>query len=202
MSSIIKLVWGVCLAVSLCACVGAGPDDDVTTDVGVAAESLEFGCLLVAADRTAELGPSHPNGREINTIDPLKTSLGQSYGSLACSGFVSEFTNPNGYNVNEVFVAGAGWVKDTSDANVYGNPTLCANLTLEADMYGYRNGVWDTLGSTVMQGDFRPKDDGEGITDRCHLSYVIVQPGNYETVRVVAKVSNATTTYPFRVHAH
>ena len=194
-----KLVaWSV--AGTLCiACTGTVPNDDESIDVGVIHEALEFACLFAGIDATAELGPRFPNGREILTTEPYDTSLRQDYGSFGCSGFVADFTNPNGYNINRILVAGAGWVEDASDFNVYGTEALCASLTLEADVYGYRNGVSESLGSVVLSGDFRPNDGPDG-EDRCHLSYQIVQAGNYEVVRIVGRVSNQTTTYPFRVN--
>jgi hypothetical protein len=193
---------GAWLAMAMGACAATEPvESDETPDVGVNAEALEFGCLFAAADGTAELGPEAPNGREILTREPYDTSVAQSYGSFGCSGFVADFTNPNGYNINSILVAGAGWVKDIADVNVYGNSTLCGGLTLEADVYGLRNGAWATIDSFSINGDFLPNDAEDG-TDRCHLGREIVQPGIYEAVRVAARVSNSVTTYPFRAHVH
>jgi hypothetical protein len=193
---------GAWAALALGACAAAGPiDSDDGLEVGVNAEALEFGCLFAAANNTAQLGPEFPNGREILTRQPYDTSEAQSYGSFGCSGFVADFANPNGYNINSILVAGAGWVEDIGDRNVYGTSALCQGLRLEADVYGLRNGAWLTIDSFGIDGNFLPNDDGEG-TDRCHLGREIVQPGIFETVRVAARVSNSVTTYPFRSHVH
>ena len=192
-------LWVPCLSALLF--TGCFATEETAAEVAVRSEALEFGCLFALADASAELGPRAPNGRDIVTTEPYVTSTAQNYGSLGCSGFVGDFYNPNGHNINRILVAGGGWVNTLADFNVFGTEELCANLTLEADIYGFRNGATETLDSIAIRGELRPKDDGEGLIDRCHLSHMIVQPGVFESIRVVGRVSNSTATYPFRMHA-
>jgi hypothetical protein len=170
---------------------------DVAPDVGVRVDALEFTCLSVAADGSEDL--MGPNGSHVTSIEPYVPSSAQTYGSLLCSGFVIDINNPNGRNATLAAIAAGGWVRTQQDYAVYGEPETCAKMTLEADIWGYRNGLWDALGSDIISGKFENDVvSGEELLDGCGLQYSVVGPGNYETYRLVGRVSNETRTYPLR----
>ena len=189
-------VTGVCVTVLVC--LGCAAPEEAP-EVSLRAQGLEFGCLFAEADAEVELGPHFPSGREILTHSPFAPSTPQDYGSAECSGFIADFDNPNGYTVERILIQGGGVVTTVADFEVFGTAALCASLRLEADVYGTRNGITETLGSVVASGVFEAIDDGRGFVDHCDLSHEIQRSGAFEAIRVVGRVSNRATAYPLRM---
>jgi hypothetical protein len=182
-----------------CAVICSGciaPEADMARDVGARIEPLEFSCLAVAADGSEAL--TGPSGNEVISIQPYEPSTAQEYGSLLCSGFVIDIHNPNGRSATFAAIAAGGWVRTPQDYAVFGEPETCAAMTLEADIWGYRNGVWDVLGADTISGEFEndvPTNNGSDVVDGCGLQCSVVRPGNYETYRLVGRASNQLGCY-------
>lgn len=191
--------WACCIGCVLFSGCMAAESADTWPDVAARVEPLEFTCLSVAADGSADLRGA--NGTEVVSTTPYVPSNAQSYGSLFCSGFVIDINNPNGRSATFAAIAAGGWVRTPEAQAVFGTPESCAAMTLEADIWGYRNGAWDPLGSDVISGEFENDvvtNNGEDVLDGCGMQYSVTRPGNYETYRLVGRVSNQTRTYPLR----
>jgi hypothetical protein len=175
----VQLVLGV-LFWSSCA-----SDAPVTRVVGVRASPLELECATVAAD---VLGDVTSILASVEPLDPLQP---QPYGSGNCSGFVFEFDNPD-----EEALRGA-WIQASAGSGVTENAlseSQCADRTVEADYWGYKDREWVEVASASEPARFEP-DEVSG-TGYCRLEALIEYAGSFEKLRISARVTDGAETYP------
>jgi hypothetical protein len=160
-------------------------DELVRSEVEVRVSPLQVACATVPADVvgdvTSILASSEP-------VDPIRP---EPYGSEQCAGVIFEFDNPD-----EESLHGA-WIQASAGAGVIAHAlseSECADRTVEADYWGYKDREWSRLGSATEAARFEPEEHSE--TGYCRLEALIEQAGSFEKLRIAARVTDGTDTYP------
>lgn len=162
-----------------------GSEALVAPEVGVRKSSLELDCATVPADATGDVISILPS------IEPLDPSSPQTYGSERCAGVVFEFDNPDGEALRGAWIQAGG--ESSSSADVL-SESRCPTRVLEADYWGSEGETWSRLASTASFGSFDlglPESAGY-----CRLEGLIERAGAFEKLRVIARVSQGSQTYP------
>lgn len=167
-------------ALLLTSCVADGL---VASDVGLTTSRLELACGPAPADVTGDVLAILPS------IDPFDPDRPQPYGSDSCSGVVFEFANPDEEPLRGAWIH-ASWEFEASGGALGDSP--CHERALEADYWGYEEQRWTKLASASTVG--RLDEDSEAAY--CRVEAVIEHAATFKKLRVVARVSRGSETYP------
>jgi hypothetical protein len=184
--------------------------------VVAASQALELTCPLVQPDQQVDW--TEPvNYIQVLTADPFNSAVSVPYGNPLCSGFVIDVHNPNAWYPGDLFVDGGdGSTKDNPAGMLaYGTPESCSARTFSGDLWGMSDGVWTPIYSETVTGRFedRTSEDagfacllGVGLSPKSDqvgsqvtINGTIAPLGNYQTYRFIGRVSNGSSTYPFRI---
>ena len=175
----IQLVLGVLLSSS---CTNEGR---VMSTVGVRVSALEHTCATAPADVFGDV-TSIPS-----SVEPLDPAQPQSYGSDSCAGFIFEFDNTDAEALRGAWIQASGESSASEDAL---GESQCPGRVLEADYWGYQAREWSLLASSSTTASFEP---GElAGTGYCRLEAVIEHAGAFEKLRIVARVTKGSDSYP------
>jgi hypothetical protein len=164
-----------------------GCSAEVSTQPEVAAlsQSLEDACAdapaAVAGDVLAIL----------SSIEALNPAEPQEYGSVACRGVVFEFENPDEEPLHGAWVQASGPSLTDSDAL---SERRCPERALQADYWGYKNKEWMKLAAAEESAVFVA--DAELGAANCELDALMLHEGTFEKLRIVARVTQESQTYP------
>lgn len=168
------------LALGVLLCSSCASDEVATRVVELRASPLEVACATgpadVLGDVTSILAASDP-------LDPLQA---QAYGSESCAGYVFEFDNPD-----EEPLRGA-WIQAGSESAL--NEAQCSRRSVEADYWGFKDKEWTRLASAFAVATFEP--NGSSDTGACRLEALIENAGTFEKLRISARVTDGSETYP------
>jgi hypothetical protein len=176
-----KLEWSVLVLVSCLASVGCAAEATTHTDVKVLRQSLEDGCADARADLVGDVVSV------LSSTDPLDPAEPQVYGSAACGGVVFEFANPDEEPLHGAWVQASGTSRSASDAL---SESRCPGRELQADYWGYKDKEWMKLAAAEASATF------EADAQYCNLDALIMQEGTFEKLRIVARVTQGSETYP------
>lgn len=176
---------GIQLVLSVLLSSSCASEERVASAVGVRANPLDLACADTPADVAGDVLSI------LQSSEPLDPSQPQSYGSDDCAGFVFEFDNPSEEPLLGAWVQASG--ESLVNPEVLGEST-CANRTLEADYWGYKDREWSKLASSSETASFEPGElPGTGY---CRLEALIEEEGTYEKLRIVARVTDGVETFP------
>jgi hypothetical protein len=177
-----RSIYPVCFVWLLAACGSGG---NVVDGVAARARSLELACSSAPADFAGDF-LSIPASTE-----PLDPARPQVYGSADCAAFVFEFDNPEQEQLRGAWVQAGGESEVDGDVLSEG---ACPGRTLEVDYWGYQDREWSILASARVSGSFESGEQaGAGY---CKLDALIDHPNALEKLRVVARVTQESETYP------
>jgi hypothetical protein len=149
----------------------------VSDEVGARASSLELECAAAPAGVTADIVSI------LSSIEPLDPSQPQAYETERCGGFIFEFDNPD-----EEALRGA-WIQAGARSGVL-DERECRDRVLDADYWGFKDRAWSKLATSSSSAGFEPD------TQDCRLEALIEHAGTFEKLRIVARVSDGSETYP------
>jgi hypothetical protein len=159
--------------------------EHVISDVGGWTGALELECGSVSADVSGDVTSI------LSSIEPLDPSQPQAYGSDRCLGVIFEFDNPDEEPLRGAWIQASGVPNSSSDVL---RESLCPDRALEADFWGYKDREWSKLESLSQSGIFEAGPAFE--SGYCRLDALIDHPGTFEKLRIVARVTHGSQTYP------
>jgi hypothetical protein len=170
------------LVVASGACTG-----DLSTQAKVAAlvRELEPACADAPADLVGDVLAI------MSSSEPYDAAAPQAYGSAACSGMVFEFANPDEEPLHGAWVQASGTSLTESDVL---SESRCPERVLQADYWGYKDKTWTKLGAAEESAVFMP--DAESGAATCWLDALLLHEGTFEKLRIVARVTQESLTYP------
>ncbi|HET6339680.1 MAG TPA: hypothetical protein VFG30_41000 [Polyangiales bacterium] len=171
------------LGVSLLSGCAAGELD--TSNVGVWSGALELECAAVPANVTGDVISI------LSSVEPVDPSQPQAYGSEHCAGVIFEFDNPEDEPLRGAWVQASG--ESMSSSDVF-SESRCPERALEAEYWGYKDREWSLLAFASNTAGFEPGPDSQ--TGYCGLDALIESPGTFEKLRIVARVTQGSDTYP------
>jgi hypothetical protein len=175
----LRLVLGVSL---LSGCAGEELD---TNNLKVSTGALELECASVAADLIGDVSSI------LSSVDPLDPSQLQVYGSEHCTGVIFEFDNPEAEPLLGAWIQASGTSTSSSDVL---SESQCPARALEAEYWGFKDREWSKLAFAANTAAFEPGPDSQ--TGYCGLDALIEYPGTFEKLRIVARVTQGSDTYP------
>lgn len=165
--------------------VSQGCATELAREVGASSAALELEC---------ESAPAHAVGDVVSilsSIEPLDASQPQDYGSNDCAGVVFEFDNPDGEPLRGAWIQASGESSDDTDVL---SESRCPERVLEADYWGYKKRKWSKLASASVSASFERGRTSE--SGYCRLDALIEHPGTFEKLRIAARVTQRSETYP------
>jgi hypothetical protein len=187
MSFKFKSTWDVVPACALLALSFAsdGCADSTQTAVAELRQSLEDSCADAPVDVAGDVLAI------LSSIEPLDPAEPQAYGSVACGSVVFEFDNPEDEPLHGAWVQAGG--PSLTDSDVL-SETRCPGRALQADYWGYRDKTWTKLAAAEESAAFVA--DSELGSAYCKLDALLVQEGTFEKLRIAARVTQDSQTYP------
>jgi hypothetical protein len=173
------------LVVAVVVLSGCASEELEPKHVGLWTGPLELECASVPADVTGDVISI------MSSVEPLDPSQPQVYDSDPCTGVVFEFDNPEAEPMRGAWIQASG--ESTASSDVFSEST-CPERTLEADYWGYKDREWSKLAFASRTGVFEAGPDSD--TGYCGLDALIDQPGTFEKLRIVARVTQGLETYP------
>ena len=170
-----KTMSGCCVMVIAIASGGCSAELEVTK----LSRALEEGCADAPADVAGDVLAV------LSSTDPLDPAEPQQYGNDACGGVVFEFDNPDEEPLHGAWVQASGATRDESDAL---SESRCPERTLQADYWGFKDRTWTKLMAAEETAVFSGED--------CKLDALLLQEGTFEKLRIVARVTQESQTYP------
>jgi len=164
---------------------GCAAESSPQVAVGELRQSLEDACAEASADVTGDVFAI------LASTDPLDPAQPQDYGSAACSGIIFELDNPEEEPLRGAWVQASGLSHDASDAL---SESRCGDRGLHADYWGYKDKEWNRL--TVAEESAAFVADSELGEAYCHLDALMLHEGSFEKLRIVARVTQQSQTYP------
>ena len=153
--------------------------------VGQLRQSLEDACAAASADVTGDVFAI------LSSTDPLDPAQPQGYGNADCAGVIFEFDNPDEEPLRGAWVQAGGVSQDASDALT---EDRCRERSLQADYWGYKDKEWTKLIAAEESATFVAGSElGEAY---CDLEALMLHEGTFEKLRVVARVTQQSQTYP------
>lgn len=184
-----KIVRGVlsgcCLFGVVCSGAGCGAEVSERAEVGKLSRSLEDGCAEVVADVTGDFLAV------LSSTEALDPAVPQAYGSDACGGVVFEFDNPEEEPLHGAWVQASGVSLEEGDVLSEGR---CPERVLQADYWGYKDRTWTKLAAAEEGASFAADPELGG--GNCELDALMLQEGAFERLRIVARVTQESQTYP------
>ncbi|HEV7803731.1 MAG TPA: hypothetical protein VGP15_21845 [Burkholderiales bacterium] len=165
-------------ALLLSACASTAHDPD---RVALRSGALELDCAAAAADMTGDVTAV------LSSVAAFDASQPQAYGSENCGGFVFELDNAEEEPLHGAWVQASG--KSSSSADLL-SESHCSERLLETDYWGWKDREWVKLASASGAASFDPS------TSNCDLETLIESPGTFEKLRIVARVTQGSHTYP------
>lgn len=144
-------------------------------------QSLEDACAEAPADVMGDVVAI------LASTEPLDPAEPQEYGSAACGGVVFEFDNPDEEPLHGAWVQASGLSLEESDVL---SESRCPERALQADYWGYKDKTWTKLAAAEESAAF-VADDGY-----CKLEALMLDEGTFEKLRIVARVTQDSETYP------
>jgi hypothetical protein len=175
----VRLVLGVSLL------SGCASEELDTNNVGVWSGALELECASVPGDVSGDVSAI------LSSVEPLDPSQPQAYGSKHCAGVIFELDNPEAEPLRGAWVQASG--ESTSSSDVL-SESQCPGRALEAEYWGFKDREWSKLAFASNTAVFEPGPDSQ--TGYCGLDAVIEYPGTFEKLRIVARVTQGSDTYP------
>jgi hypothetical protein len=181
-----KSAWNVLRACSLLALWSVSDGCAAApADVAALRQSLDDACAdapaSVAGDVLAIL----------SSIDPLDAAEPQTYEPGACGGVVFEFDNPEEEPLHGAWVQASGASRAELDAL---SKSRCSQRVLQADYWGFKDKEWTKLAAADEAA--RSITDSAMGADYCQLDALMLHEGTFEKLRVVARVTQDSQTYP------
>ncbi|HET8935189.1 MAG TPA: hypothetical protein VFN67_17190 [Polyangiales bacterium] len=174
-----KTMSGCCVVLIAFASGGCSAEFSSPAEVAKLSRALEDGCADAPADVAGDVLSV------LSSIDPLDPAEPQEYGGAACGGMVFEFDNPDEEPLHGAWVQASGATRDESDALSEGR---CPERALQADYWGFKDRGWTKLAAAEETAVFA----GES----CELQALILQEGTFEKLRIIARVTQDSQTYP------
>jgi hypothetical protein len=175
----LRLVLGVSLL------SGCAREELDASNVGVWTSALELDCAAVPPDVTGDVSSI------LSSVEPLDPSQAQVYGSEHCAGVVFELDNPEDEPLRGAWIQASGESNSSSDVL---SESQCPDRALEAEYWGFKDREWSKLAFASQTAVFEPGPDSQ--TGYCGLDAVIEYAGTFEKLRIVARVTQGSDTYP------
>lgn len=173
------------LTVAACLLGGCAAEPGQPAPIAAIASPLAFSCAEATVDLAGDFLDI------LSSTEPLDPRQPQAYGSELCSGFVFEFTNPDDEPLHGAYVhAGGASSRDGDELS----QAECSNRRLEADFWGFSDRRWSRLATASAPGRFEPGTLPD--TGYCKLEAQLDHSGSYETLRVIAAVTQDGRHYP------
>jgi hypothetical protein len=154
-------------------------------NVSALRRALEDACAEATADVTGDVFAI------LSSIEPLDPALPQVYGSAACGGFVFDFDNPEQEPLHGAWVQASGPSGVDSDAL---GESRCPGRELEASYWGYKDRKWLKLAAAEESAVFEAGSELGPAS--CNLDALMMDQGSFEKLRIVARVTQESKTYP------
>jgi len=183
--STFSLLTDCCLLVLCFTSQGCTGDAALQKEAAALRRSLEDGCAEAPADVVGDVLAV------LSSTDPLDPAEPQAYGSAACGGVVFEFANPDEEPLRGAWVQAGGLSSSAADAL---GQERCLNRELQADYWGYKDKEWTKLSAAVASATF--ESESQLGPAYCSLDALMLQEGTFEKLRIVARVSQESETYP------
>lgn len=180
-------VWSIGSLSAMCIASAGCAAEASATEVAALRQALEESCADAPGAVTGDVLAI------LSSIDPLDPAEPQRYGNAACGGVVFEFDNPDEEPLHGAWVQASGLSRGDSDAL---SESRCPERTLQADYWGFKDNTWTKLAAADLSAEFVP--DAERGGAYCDLDALMLQEGSFEKLRVVARVAQASQTYPMR----
>ena len=186
-SRFIRCAFSACswLAVCVAAAPGCAAESSAQVAVGELRQSLEDACAEASADVTGDVFAI------LSSTEPLDPAQPQGYGNAACGGVIFEFDNPDEEPLRGAWVQASGLSHEASDAL---SESRCRDRRLQADYWGYKDKEWTKLTAAEESAAFVADSElGEAY---CDVDALMLHDGAFEKLRVVARVTQESQTYP------
>ena len=164
---------------------GCTAETSEQAEVAKLSQALEDACADAPADVAGDVLAVLPS------IAPLDPAEPQEYGNVACGGVVFEFDNPDQEPLHGAWVQASGSSGEDSDAL---SESRCPERALQADYWGYKDRTWTKLAAAEESGVF--ESDSELGSESCKLDALLLREGTFEKLRVVARITQDSQTYP------
>lgn len=180
-----KTKGGCCLFAIAVASGGCGADISALDEVGKLSRALEDGCAEAPADVVGDVLSVLSSTEALDAAEP------QEYGSDACGGVVFEFDNPDEEPLHGAWVQASG--APGAEADVL-SESRCPERVLQADYWGFKDRTWMKLAAAEETAVFI--EASEPSSANCQLEALMLQEGSFEKLRIVARVTQDSQTYP------
>ena len=180
-----KMMRGCCVLVIAIATGGCSGELATPGEVAKLSRALEDGCADAPADVTGDVLSV------LSSIEPLDPAAPQDYGSDACGGVVFEFDNTEEEPLHGAWVQASGTAEAESDVL---SESRCPERVLQADYWGFKDRAWTKLAAAEETAVFAEATETGGAN--CQLDALMLQEGTFEKLRIVARVTQQSQTYP------
>jgi hypothetical protein len=184
-----KSTWialAACSLLALCfASAGCAAESPVQSVAAELRQSLEDECAESLPDVTGDVLAI------LSSTEPLNPAEPQVYGNAGCRGVIFEFDNHEEVPLHGAWVQASGLSQEDSDAL---GESRCVGRELQAEYWGYKDKQWTKLAAAEESAVFVA--DSEVGPAYCDLDALVLHEGAFEKLRIVARVTQESQTYP------